>query len=144
MIEECLPGGEPGDRQRGGRDVVDIGRERGQIAGLDRRVLGQRAVAAPVGETEHPLAHGQPGGAVPQLGHDPGQLVPRHTRRTVPPRPVGPSTGPGQLARSEPGSVDAHDHVVLRGMRMGQIGESQPADAGVAVLDSDGSHEVPL
>jgi hypothetical protein len=40
--------------------------------------------------------------------------------------------------------MDAHNYVVLGGMRMGKIGESQSADAGVAVLNSDGSHEVPL
>ncbi|MET8827359.1 ComF family protein, partial [Streptomyces sp. NPDC004608] len=33
-VEQPLPGGESGDGQRGGRDMVDVGRERGEIAAL--------------------------------------------------------------------------------------------------------------
>jgi len=70
VVEQALPGGQPGNGQSGGHGVVDAGRKRGQVAGLHRGVLSQRPVAGPVGQPEHPLAHGQAGGAVAQLGND--------------------------------------------------------------------------
>ncbi|MGW0231495.1 hypothetical protein ACWDWO_24575 [Actinopolymorpha singaporensis] len=35
-------------------------------------VFGQGSVAGPVGQSEHPLAHGEAGGSVAELHHDPG------------------------------------------------------------------------
>jgi hypothetical protein len=46
VVEQALPGGQAGDRQRGGPGAV-------------RGVLGQGAVARPVSQSEHPLADGQ-------------------------------------------------------------------------------------
>lgn len=38
-------------------------------------VLGQRAVAGPISQSEHPLAYGEAGGPVPQLNDDARQLA---------------------------------------------------------------------
>ena len=43
VVEQALPCGQPGDRQRGGHGVVDVGRQRSEVARLHRDVLGQRA-----------------------------------------------------------------------------------------------------
>jgi hypothetical protein len=50
--------------------VADIGRERSEVAGLRRGVLGQGAVAGPAGQYEHPLAGGQASGSASQFGDD--------------------------------------------------------------------------
>jgi hypothetical protein len=141
MAEQGLPGGESGDGQRGGRDVVDVGGQRGEVAGFDRGVLGQGAVAGPVGQAVHALPDGQAGGAVAEFGDDAGQFVAGHTRGPIASGPVGPGAGPVQLARREAGGVDLHDHVVLCGVRVGQLGKGQAACTGLAVLDGDGLHE---
>ena len=62
--------------------MVDVGGEGGEVASLHGGVLGQGAVAGPVGEAEHPLTVGKAGGAVAQLD-DSGQLVPGHAGRAV-------------------------------------------------------------
>ena len=100
--EQCLPRGQPRDRQRSGHGVVDVGRERGEVASLDSGVFGQRSVAAPVGEPEHPLADGEASGAVTQLDDDSGQFVPRNAGRAVTAGPVGPGAGPLEFAGVKP------------------------------------------
>ena len=126
--------------QRGGHGVVDVGRERGEVAGLHRGVLGQRSVAGPVGQAEHPLADGEAGGAVAELDDDAGQLVPGHAGCPVAAGAVGPRAGPVELAGGEAGGVHAHDDVVLRGVGVGQVGQGEAADTGVAVAYGDGLH----
>ena len=81
--------------------VVDVGRERGEVAGLHRGVLGQRAVTRPVGHTENPLADGEAGCAIPKLGDNPRQLVPGHARRPVTAGSVGPRPGPVEFSTGE-------------------------------------------
>ena len=107
MDEQSLPRGQPRDRQRCGHGVVDVGGERGEVACLDGGVFGQRAVAGPVGEAEHPLADGEAGGAVAQLDNDSGQFVPGNAGRAVTAGPVGPGGGPLEFAGGEAGGVDA-------------------------------------
>ena len=114
--------------------------ERGEVACLDSGVFGQRAVAGPVGEAEDPLADGEAGGAVAQLDDDSGQFVPGNAGRAVTAGPVGPGCGPLEFAGGETCGVDAHDDVVLGGVRIGQVGQGEPADAGVAVSYGDGLH----
>jgi len=70
VIDQCLPRGQPGDGQRGGRDVVDVSRKWSEVSGLYRGVLGQGAVTEPVRQSEYPLTEGEAGGSVPQLGDD--------------------------------------------------------------------------
>ena len=48
--------------------------------------------------------------------------------------------GPVELAGGEAGGVDAHDDVVLGGVRIGQVGQGEPADTGVTVSYGDGLH----
>jgi len=50
--EQGLPRGQPGDRRRGGRDVIDARRQRREVARLHRGVLGQRPVPRPVGQPD--------------------------------------------------------------------------------------------
>ena len=114
--------------------------ERGEVAGLHRGVLGQRAVAGPVGQSEHPLADGEAGGSVAELDDDTRQLVPGHARCPVAAGAVGPRCRPVELAGGEARGVDPHDDVVLGGVGVGQVGQGEPADAGVTVSDGDGSH----
>ena len=90
VVDQRLPCGQPGDRQGGGHGVVDVSRKRSEVAGLHRGVLGQGAVAGPVGQSEHPLADGEAGGPVPQLDDDSRQLVAGHARRPVAPGAVDP------------------------------------------------------
>ena len=85
----------------------------GEVAGLHGGVLGQRPVAGPVGQPEHPLAHGQAGGAVAQLADHTRQLVSGHARGPVAAGAIGPRARPVQLSRGEPGRVDPYDHVVF-------------------------------
>ena len=63
MVEQSLPCGQSGNGQRGGRGVVDVGREGGEVTSLHRGVLGQGAIAGPAGQSEHPLAHSESGPA---------------------------------------------------------------------------------
>ena len=144
VVEQALPGGQPGDGQGGGHGVVDVRRKRGEVAGLHRGVLGQGPVAGPVGQSEHPLAHGQAGGAVAQLGDNTRQLVSGHARGPVVAGAVGPCARPVQLPRGEPGCVDAHDHVVFGRVGVGDIGQRQPGGTGGTVSYGDGLHNGPF
>jgi hypothetical protein len=38
VVEQALPGGQPGDGHGGGHGVVDVRRERGEVAGLPGRL----------------------------------------------------------------------------------------------------------
>ena len=121
MVEQALPGSQPGDRHRGGDGVVDVSREWGEVAGLHRGVLGQGAVAGPVGQPEYALADGEAGGAVPQLDDDTRQVVSGHARRPVVASAVGPRSRPVQLPRGEPRSMHPHDDIVLGRMGVGNF-----------------------
>ena len=90
--------------------------------------------------TEHPLADGQAGGSVPQLGDDTRQLVAGHTRRPVAARAIGPRSRPVELSGGEPRGMHLHDDVVLSGVRVWHFGQGKPSHTGVAVSDGDGSH----
>ena len=60
VLEQSLPRGEARDRQTGTYREVDVAGKRREVACLDRHILGQRAVAIPVREAEHPLSHDRP------------------------------------------------------------------------------------
>ena len=113
VFEETLPSREPGDRERRGDGVVDVRRQRGEVACLHRRVLGEGSVAAPVRQSEDPLTDRQAGGPVAQLGYHTRQLVPGDARCPIMSGAIGPRSRPRQLARCEPGRVHADEHVVL-------------------------------
>lgn len=51
----------------------------------------------PAGQPEHPLAHRETGGAVPEFGNDARQLVSRHARRPVAPGAIRPRSRPGEF-----------------------------------------------
>lgn len=140
VVEQPLPRGEPRDGQRGGHGVVDVGGKRGQVACLHRGVLGQRTVARPVGQAEHPLADGEAGGAVPQFLDHARQLVPGHTRCAVASGTVGPRTRPGEFPAGETGGMHTHDDVVLGSVRIGHVRQGEPFGARVTVMDGDGLH----
>jgi hypothetical protein len=142
VIDQRLPGGQPGDGQSGGHDVVDVRRKRSEVAGFHCAVLGQGAVAGPVGQPEHPLADGEAGSSVSQLSDDTRQLMAGHARRPVAPGAVGPCCGPVQLAGRETRGMDPHDDIIPGGVRVGQVRQGQPADTGIAVLNGDGFHEI--
>lgn len=93
--------------------MVDVRRQRCEIAGLHGDVFRERAVARPVREPEHPLTDTQKCGAVPQLNHDARQLVAGHTRCPVAARTVDPSVRPVELAAREARGVHPHDDVVV-------------------------------
>ncbi|BBJ37767.1 hypothetical protein SSPO_004850 [Streptomyces antimycoticus] len=144
VVEQALPGGEPGDGQCGGQGVVDVSRQRGEVAGFHRDVLGERAVAGPVGQAEHPLADAQAGGAESQLFDDTGQLVPGHARRPVVACAIGPRGGPVQLSGGDARGVYPHDDVVLGRVGVGHVRQGQPGETGVTVSHGDGLHLGPL
>jgi hypothetical protein len=143
VVEQALPGGQSGDRQRGRHGVVDIRRQWCEVAGLHRGVLGERAVAGPVGQSEHPLADTQAGGAVSQFDDDTRQFVAGHARRPVTARAIGPRGRPVELPGGETRSVHPHDDVVLGRVRVGQVRQGQPCDTRVSVSNSDGLHDSP-
>jgi hypothetical protein len=130
VVEQALPRGQPRDRQCGGLCVVDVRRERSEVAGLHRGVLGQRAVAGPVGEAEHPLADGETGRSVAEFGDDARQFVSGHTRGPVAARTVLPRPRPVELPGREPRGMHAHHDVVLGGVRIRQLRQGEPTDAG--------------
>ena len=98
VVEQSLSCGQSGNGQRGGHGVVDVGREGGEVASLHRGVLGQGSVASPVGQSEHPLAHGEAGGSVPELDHGSGQLVPGDAGCPVAAGAIGPRSRPVELS----------------------------------------------
>lgn len=123
--------------------MVDVRRQRREIAGLHRDVLGQRAVAGPVSQAEHPLADTQAGGAEPQLFDDTRQFVPGHARRPVAACAIGPRARPVQLSGGDARGVYPHDDVVLGRVGVGHVRQGQPGETGVTVSDSDGLHNGP-
>ena len=58
VLEQSLPRGKARDWQARTHREVDVARQRREIARLDRHILGQGAVAVPVGEAEDALSHG--------------------------------------------------------------------------------------
>ncbi len=140
VVEQALPRGQSGDGQRGGDDVVDVGGQRGQIAGLDGGVLGQGSVTGPVRHAEDVLADRQSGRAVAQLLHHPRQLVSGHAGGPRAAGAVGPGRRPVEFAPREAGGVHPYNDVVLGGVRIGQFGERESLDTRVGVVDGDGAH----
>ena len=70
VVEQRLPRGERGLRDRGGLDEVDPRRLRRQAANLDGHAVGGPAVAVPVDEAIHLVAHRHAGGAEAERDHD--------------------------------------------------------------------------
>lgn len=141
VVEQALPGGQSRDGQGGCHRVVDVGGERREIAGFHGDVLGQRAVARPVGRSEDALADREAGRSVSEFRHHSRDLVAGHARGAVATGAVGPGSGPFELSSGEARCVHPHDDVVLGGVGMRKVLECQPCDSGLAIPDSDGSHE---
>jgi hypothetical protein len=116
VVVQRLAYGQPRDRQGDSQGVVEVSGKRSQVAGLHCGVLGQGAVAEPVGQSEHPLADGEAGGPLPQLCDEARQLVAGHARRPVAPGAVGLCSRPVQLAGGEAAGMDLHDDIVLGGV----------------------------
>ena len=94
----------------------------------------------PVGQPEHPLAHGQAGGAVAQLGDNPRQLMPGHARGwTWQARSVH-VPGQSSSVRNERGRVDAHDHVIFGHVGVRDVGQREPQQHGGTLSCGDGLH----
>ncbi len=140
VVEQALPGGQSGDRQCGCHRVVDVGGERGEVAGFHGDVLGERAVAGPVGQSEDALSDGEAGRSVAEFRHHARYLVAGHARGAVAAGAVGPARGPVELSSGESRGVHPQDDVVLGGVGMGQVFQGQSHDPGFAVPDGDGSH----
>ncbi len=101
--------------------VVERIRQRREVARLDRHELGQRPVAVPVGQSAHPVAHGEPRVLVVDLGDHPGDLVAGDGRRTVLTRPVDPRPRPCEFVGHETGRLDLHDHIARDVNRLGRV-----------------------
>ena len=101
VLEQSLPCGQARDRQARAHREVDVARQRREVTRLDGHVLRQGAVASPVREAEHPLAHRQPRRAIAESADHSGQLVPGDRRCPVPAEAIGPGRGPRQLTRGE-------------------------------------------
>ena len=113
--------------------MVDVDRQRCEITGFYRGVLRQRAVAGPVGQPEHPLTDAQSGCAVPQLNHDPGQIVAGHARCAVTTRAIGPGVWPVKLIGYETRGVYPHDDIVRGRLGVGQVCQRQASDTGLTI-----------
>ncbi len=140
VVEQPLPRGQPGHRQRRGGDMVDVGRQRSEVTGFYRNVFRQGAVAGPVGEPEHRFADRQSSGAVTQLDDDAGHFVSRDGRCPVAPRPVGPGSWPIEFIGCERSRVHFDDDIVFRHVRVGHLGQRKTGDTGRAVMRDDRSH----
>jgi hypothetical protein len=57
MLEQSLPRSQARHRHASACREVDVARQRREVACFDRHILGQGAVAIPVGEAEHSLSH---------------------------------------------------------------------------------------
>src|SRR5437773_11599899 len=101
VLEQSLPRGQARHRKGRARRKVNVARQRREITCLDGYILGQRAVAIPVREAEHPLSHRQPRRSIAESGDHSGQLVSGVRRRPVPPEATDPSRGPRQLIPGE-------------------------------------------
>jgi patatin-related protein len=121
VLEQSLPRGQARDRQARAHREVDVARQRREVACLDRHILGQRAVAMPVREAEHPLSHRQPPRAIAKGGDHSSQLVPGDRRCSVTVEAIGPGRGPRQLSRDESRRINLNDDVVYRCLRLGPL-----------------------
>src|SRR5258706_8334084 len=68
VLEQSLQRGEPRNWQARAHCEVNVARQRGEVACLDRHILGQGAVAIPVREAEHPLSYRQSRRAIAEGG----------------------------------------------------------------------------
>jgi hypothetical protein len=141
VVDQRLPRRQPGDRQRSGDEVVDIRGKRREVASRHGGVFGQRAVASPVDESEHPLADGEAGRSIAQLDDDTRQLVAGHGRRPVVPAAIDPGCWPLQLARGEAGRMDLHDDIVLARLRAGQLRQGEAASTRLAIASGNRFHD---
>ena len=83
VVEQPLPGGERGQRDRGALGVPERPRLRHQQLGGHRRVVGRDAVAVERREREHLVAGRDAGDAGPDFLDHSGELVGRDRRQAV-------------------------------------------------------------
>ena len=141
VVEQRLPRRERGLRDGGGFDEVDRRRLRRQAANLDGHVLGGPAVAVPVDEAEHLVAHRHAGGAVAERDHDARPLVGRDPPPPVMSGAIGRER-PQQLGRGEAGGAHLHECVADRGLGIGGVLVDEAVDALEALrfLEANGLH----
>ena len=141
VIEQRLPGREPGLGDGRGVHVIDRRRLRRDVAGLDGDELGSGPVAVSVDEAVDLVAHRHAGGAVAEGGDHARELVSRDDRRPIAARPVGPER-PLQLRGGESGGVNLDEDVADGRHRLGCVLVDDPVDPFEAdgLMDSCGLH----
>src|SRR5205823_9504171 len=75
------------------------------------------AIAVPIAQAVHRIAHRETGGPVTERGHDAGHLVAGNRRATIMPRPIDPRRRPVELRRREARGVHTHERVAYAGRR---------------------------
>ena len=140
VVEQRLPGREGGLRQRCGLHVIDGGRGRRNVAGLDGDELRGGAVAVVVDQPIHLVADGHPGGAVSERDDHAGELLAWDQRCAVASGTVGVQR-PEQLVGGDPARMHPDQHVADRrcGIRRVLVDETIDADG---CRDPDRSHRL--
>src|SRR5262249_52414044 len=144
MVEQSLPRSQARDWQASAHGEVDIARQRGEVACLDRDILRQGAIAMPVRKAEHPLTHRHPRRAVAEGGDHSAQLVPGDRRGSVTVAAIGPGRGPLQLSRDESRRMNLNDDVVYRCRRLGPLGQLHPGRSRSLIRYHDCLHSAAI
>src|SRR5262249_5610425 len=112
MLEQALPCRQSRDWQACAYGEVNIAREGCQVARLDRKVLGERAIAIPVCETKHALPYGQSRCTVAQRGNDACQFVAEDRWCSIAVTTIRPGRRPFQLGPDKSRCVNLNDDIV--------------------------------
>jgi hypothetical protein len=111
VVEQRLPVGQPGERDRRHLHKGPGGRHRGQITRLDGDVVGRRAITVPVGQRVDRGADRYACRSAAERGDYPRNLVSGNHRAAILPRAVLPGRGLAQLGRGDAGGVDADERI---------------------------------
>src|SRR5690606_494934 len=141
--EEPLPGRESRDGEARADGEVDVAGQRREVARLNHDRFGERAVAVPRGEPEHPLADRQTARAVSERTHDAGHLVPGDRGRAVAAEVIDPGARPAELTRGESGCVHLDEHVVATRGGVGPLGECHSRGPRGGIRHDDRLHPAP-
>ncbi len=108
-LDERLPGGQPGERQRRGLDVVERLRRPGKLAGRRRHVLRVRSrLTREARHPEHPITGREPGHAEAH-GLDGAGDVPANGEWRLPEKRAASAGLP--VDRVDAGRGNAHEHL---------------------------------
>src|SRR3954467_13358786 len=152
VLEQPLPRGQARHHEGRTHGEVNVARQRCEVACLDGYILCQRAVASPVGETEHPLSHRQPRRSIAEGGDHSGQLVAGDRRRPVTAEAIDPGRGPRQLIAGEARRMNLNDHIAVvrareagepRRLRLGPLHQLHPGRSRSPVRHNDRLHRPP-